>query len=232
MSEQAVPAAELAELLSAERLETYRRQAPEWGCSPIELYLHGARLASSHHHDLSIVEVVLRNALHDQLSQVYGPRWWAEGQLLDDRGQEAIAKAHKDVGEHPVGRIIAALPMGFWIHLLGHGDYAGRRPFRERRSYDALLWRPALRHAFPHSSGVRDEVHRLARRVYALRNRIAHCEPIIGGVRVPGTKTRRSPDEIHEDLVTLVWWISPPVGKWLAAQSYTPALLGGPHQSQ
>lgn len=235
MEEQDLPAEELKRLLSAERLETYERYAPAWGCSPLELYTLGARLASSFHHDLAIVEVVLRNALHNELSRVYGACWWAEERLLDDRGQAAIIKAYRDARcteESPSGRLIAALPMGFWVQLLEAGAYAGSRPYRQRRSYEALLWRPALRHAFPFSPGVRSEVHGLAHRIYALRNRVAHCEPIIAGVRVPGTKVRRSPAEIHEDLVTLVRWISPPVGEWLATQSHTPGLLAEPpHES-
>ncbi|MGJ7907944.1 CAAX protease [Actinopolyspora sp. H202] len=228
MDERNLPAEELARLLSAERLETYERHAPSWERSPLELYTLGARLASSFHHDLAIVEVVLRNALHNELSREYGTHWWAEDRLLDDRGQTAIVKAYRDARcteDSPPGKLIAALSMGFWVQLLEAGAYAGSRPYRQRRSYDALLWRPALRYAFPYSSGVRSQVHSLVHRVYSLRNRVAHCEPVIAGVRVPGTRTRRSPAEIHEDIVTLVRWISPPIGDWLAARSHTPALL-------
>lgn len=230
MSDQRLPRDELTSLLSSERLETYKQHAAAWGCSPLTLYLVSARLASSFHHDLAIVEVVLRNAIHRELSRAYGPQWWADEQLLDDRGQTAVTKAYRDARcneTSPPGRLIAALSMGFWVHLLEAGAYAGSGPYRRRRSYDALLWRPALRYAFPCSPGVRAEVHGLAHRVYVLRNRVAHCEPIIGGVRVPGTATRRSPAEIHEDLVLLVRWIAPSVADWLAAQSRTPNLLVG-----
>lgn len=219
---------ELESLLSAERLGTYYRHAPAWGRSPLALYLLGGELAASFHHDLGVAEVVLRNAMNDRLSERYGPRWWADEQLLDERGQAAVAKAWRDGGcrqDSPAGRLVAQLTMGFWVHLLEPGSYVGKKPFRQRRYYDATLWRPALRFAFPNSTLIRSDVHAVARRVYALRNRIAHCEPVIAGVRIPGTGIRRSPAEIHDDIVTLVRWISEPVGQWLADRSHTPALL-------
>ncbi|SDW25089.1 hypothetical protein SAMN05216215_100267 [Saccharopolyspora shandongensis] len=224
----APPPDELEPLLSAERLGTYHRHAPAWGVPPISLYLLGGELAASFHRDLGVAEVVLRNALNDQLTERYGPRWWADEQLLDDRGQAAIAKAWTDARcseDGPSGRLVAQLAMGFWVHLLESGGYVGKKPFRRRRYYDATLWRPALRFAFPNSTGIRSEVHAVAHRVYALRNRISHCEPIVGGVRIPGTTIRRSPAEIHDDIVTLVRWVSAPVGDWLAVRSHTPVLL-------
>lgn len=235
---QALPPTELPPLLSAERMGTYHRLAPEWGVDPIELYLIGVELASSYMADLHFVEVTMRNAMNDQLTAQYGPRWWANADLLDDRSQAAIAKAHADAhfgdGDRP-GRLLAQLPLGFWVHLLEVGGHTGKPPFRQRREYEALLWRPALRHAFPHSSRRRDDVHATAARVYALRNRVAHHEPVVNGVRLPGVPRSapgayRSPREIHDDLVSLVRMISIPVGDWVAHHSRTPALLNGvPH---
>ncbi|MDI2031524.1 CAAX protease [Saccharopolyspora sp. TS4A08] len=227
MIEDAVPD-ELESLLSAERLGTYYEAALQCGCSPLHLCLLGGELATSFYRDLGVVEVVLRNAMNDRLAEMYGPQWWADDQLLDERGQVAIAKAWKDGacgGDSSPGRLIAQLTMGFWVHLLEPGGFVGQKPFRQRRYYDATLWRPALRFAFPGSPQIRSDVHALAQRVYALRNRIAHCEPVISGFRVPGTKVRRSPAEIHEDLITLVRWISEPVGHWLADRSRTPGIL-------
>lgn len=227
MSDDTAPS-DLATLLSAERLGPYQQRAHERGHATLDLYLAGAELASSFHRDLGIVEVVLRNAMNDQLARRYGPRWWADPNLLDHRGQQAIIKAWKDSRSDdttPPGRIIAQLPMGFWIQLLDLGGYSGERPYRQRRYYDATMWRAALRFAFPYSPQIREQVHGLARNVYALRNRVAHCEPVINGVRVPGTKIHRSPAAIHHEIITLVAWISDPVGRWLASRSHTPALL-------
>lgn len=74
----------------------------------------------------------------------------------------------------------------------------------------------------------------MAHLLYALRNRIAHHEPIIYGVRRPGV-SRSAPDayrpvrDLHDDAVRLLRWISPTVGDWLANHSRTPALLDHAH---
>lgn len=223
----------LAPLLSTERLRTYERHAPEWGCEPVKLYLVGVELAASMQADLALVEICLRNTMHDQLTATYGQRWFTDETLLDERSQAAVTKAWADAGSRhtdPPGKTLARLPMGFWLHLLETGGYVGRPPYRSPRSYEELLWRPALHRAFPYSSGRRVEVHRLAHLIYALRNRIAHHEPIIYGVRRPGVsrgapEAYRAPRGLHDDVVRLVRMISPAVGDWLAAYSRTPAIL-------
>ncbi|WP_168585594.1 hypothetical protein [Saccharopolyspora sp. ASAGF58] len=45
-------------MLSSERLATYERHAPAWGCNAVELYLLGLELASSMQADLHLVEVL------------------------------------------------------------------------------------------------------------------------------------------------------------------------------
>lgn len=212
---------------------TYERHAPAWGCGPVELYLLGLELAGSMHTDLHLVEVLMRNRMHEQLTRVYGPRWWSREQLLDDRSQQAVAKAYRDADctpASPPGAVIARLPFGFWVHLLEAGGYSGTPPYRQRRNYDELLWKPALHAAFPHAPGRRSEVHQLAHLLYAARNRIAHHEPLVTGVRRPGVArsaedARRTVRGLHDDIATMVQWMSAPVGAWLAAHSRTVTLL-------
>lgn len=230
---QASPVAELAPLLSSERLATYERHASAWGCGAVELYLLGLELASSMQADLHLVEVLMRNSMNDQLTAVYGCRWWANSALLDDRSQTAVAKAWGDARcrqDSPPGQLIARLSFGFWVHLLEAGAYAGEPPYRQRRNYDELLWKPALHRAFPNSSGRRADVHKVVHLLYGARNRIAHHEPIIHGVRQPGVprtaeNSRRSVHELHEDIVTVVRWLSAPLGDWIATNSRTQRLL-------
>ncbi|MHA6802054.1 hypothetical protein [Salinifilum ghardaiensis] len=120
--------------------------------------------------------------------------------------------------------------MGFWIHLLEAGGHVGRPPHRSRRNYDELLWKPALHRAFPGARGTRTGVRAALHRLHALRNRIAHHEPIIHGLRQPGAARSApdaysGPDELHGDLVTMLRWISPDVGEWLATCSRTSSIL-------
>lgn len=61
---------------------------------------------------------------------------------------------------------IAELNFGFWRYLLA-------------RRYEATLWTPALRHAFPNlAPRSRTTVYRSVSELHLLRNRIAHHEPI------------------------------------------------------
>lgn len=71
--------------------------------------------------------------------------------------------------------------------------------------------------------------------LYGARNRIAHHEPIIHGVRRPGVPrtaagAHRSVRQLHEDIVTVVRWLSAPLGDWIATNSRTPRLLDHPRQ--
>jgi hypothetical protein len=224
---------ELAPLLSSERLATYERHAQGWGCNAVELYLLGLELASSMQADLHLVEVLMRNSMNNQLAAVYGSRWWAEPTLLDGRSQTAVAKAWEDArcrDDSPPGQLIARLSFGFWVHLLEAGAYSGQPPYRQRRNYDELLWKPALHRAFPNSPGRRTDVHQVVHLLYGARNRIAHHEPIIHGVRRPGVprtaaNAHRSVRQLHEDIVTVVRWLSAQLGDWIAANSRTPRLL-------
>lgn len=223
----------LAPLLSAARLHTYEQHAPQWGCGPVQLYLGGVELAASMYADLALLEVCLRNSMDTQLSTVYGPFWFTHDDLLDERSQSAVIKAWSEAdcrASDPPGKTLARLPWGFWLHLLESGGYVGRAPYRRRRNYDELLWKPALHHAFPGSPGKRADVQAVLHRLYALRNRIAHHEPIVAGVRRPGvprsaSSAYRSPRALHDDLVRAARWISPDVGDWIATWSRTPGIL-------
>lgn len=230
---QADPAEALTSLLSAERLRTYEYQAPQWGCGPMQLYLLGVELAASLHADLALLEICLRNSMDRELTMSYGKFWFTTHPLLDERSQAAVVKAWADAESRPSdppGKTLARLPMGFWVHLLEAGGYIGRPPYRERRNYDELLWKPALHRAFPGTSQRRSDVQNRLHLLYALRNRIAHHEPIVQGVRRPGVP-RSAQDayvglrELHGDLITTMHWISPEVGAWLTKHSRTPSLL-------
>ena len=64
------------------------------------------------------------------------------------------------------GKVIAELMFGFWRFVLD-------------ARHSPTLWAPALRHAFPHlRPKVRTDVYDRVERLNALRNRVAHHEPI------------------------------------------------------
>ena len=88
-------------------------------------------------------------------------------------------------------KVAATLMFGFWVKTLGRGTfYQVEDGPRQRRTYDTLLWKSALRKVFPNVGEVdRARVEAAARNVQALRNRIAHHEHIVWGIP-PGSSLK------------------------------------------
>ncbi|HEX6682489.1 MAG TPA: hypothetical protein VF062_06815 [Candidatus Limnocylindrales bacterium] len=161
--------------LSAERFARY--EAIAGGLAPaVELYEWNMRAAAEFHRLLHGVEVILRNALHEQMSGWHHglglPGMWFDDPLglLEAKAHDDIAVARRRIVQQgrvvAPGRLVSELTFGFWRYLL-----AGR--------YETQLWTPALRHAFPHlATRRRADVARPVERLHHLRNRIAHHEPI------------------------------------------------------
>jgi hypothetical protein len=207
---------------------TFHRIARQQGGTALELYVRDVELAAAFMADLALLEVVLRNAMNDQLSGHFGRDWFRQDGLFDERSRSAIKRAWKDGGcddASPPGKLIAQLMLGFWVGLLDAGGQADRPPHDSKRSYDMLLWRPCLRLAFPNGSGKRSTQHALAKRVQALRNRVAHHEPVTGGIPIPGTQQRRTLPDAHQDILDLMRTIDASLATWMGAHSRVPGLL-------
>jgi len=161
--------------LSASRLATYVRASGSLDAG-VQLYQWNAAVAGALWEVLGHVEVVLRNALHDALTQRH-QRLSRVGEWYDDPAGELEQHARDDVAKAvrrlrragaPVlpGKVIAELSFGFWRFLLA-------------RRYTASLW-PALRPAFAYlPSADRRGLEEPVARLHLLRNRVAHHEPLI-----------------------------------------------------
>jgi hypothetical protein len=161
---------------------------------------------------IGLAEVVLRNALDEQLRSTWGD--WIESAdlLVSERAREAVHKAREraargsEVSSHESVR--AQLNLGFWVYLLSG-------------SYEQRLWVPSLRHAFPELRPARrSTAFRMAHRMLVLRNRIAHHEPI----------TRIDIRERLEGTLTLLSWIDPELAVWtrLVTSDPIPSPWGAP----
>ena len=162
-----------------------------------------------------ILEVVLGNALHEQLASWHGaqqlPGGWYDDPAgaLDRHRRDDIAAARVRIrregkAEAP-GKVVAELMFGFWRFLLD-------------KRYQPTLWAQTLRHAFPYLLPQRrvevyDPVYALVR----FRNRVAHHEPVH---HLP-LRAR------HEDMLRVAGYIDPAVEAWLSRITRVPALLGG-----
>ncbi|MBV7249213.1 Abi family protein [Streptomyces sp. MW-W600-10] len=213
----------------------------------MELYLWNVRLSAAFGEVIALAEVILRNAMAEQLAAAYGPTWYARAELFDDRTMNGFKTTwrnitlpadpatrktvQKTLQAVPAGKIVAESTFGCWVNLLDKGGTRGDGPYRKNVDYDSTLWRKALHKAFPNSGGKRTTVFTTVSHVRSLRNRTAHHEPLIGGVPLPGQadgrgRTRRlALHEAHAEVLRLVEYIDKDVATWLGQTSRVPELL-------
>ncbi|MFZ3573837.1 Abi family protein [Streptomyces sp. BH097] len=213
----------------------------------MELYLWNVRLSAAFSEVIALAEVILRNAMAEQLAAAYGATWYARAELFDDRTMNGFRTtwrnismptdpktrkpAKKTLRDVPAGKIVAESTFGCWVNLLDRGGARGDGPYLKNVDYDSTLWRKALHKAFPNSGGKRTTVFTTASHVRCLRNRTAHHEPLIGGIPLPGQndargRTRRlALADAHDEVLRLVEYIDKDVASWLGQMSRVPELL-------
>jgi hypothetical protein len=195
--------------LSPERLAPYVRAA---GTVPAALRLHrwNTAVSAALFEDLANVEVVLRNALDERLQAWHVARhgsgdWWDDpDRVLEPQRHEDVAIAKARLTKPAThGRILAELNFGFWRFLLS-------------RRYEATLWTPILRHAFPRLTPPRrGEIGDRLQRLNRLRNRIAHHEPVHALVL----------QSLHEDCLFVAAAICDVTEDWVRRTSRVQATL-------
>ncbi|MDO8189150.1 hypothetical protein Q5424_10325 [Conexibacter sp. JD483] len=212
------------------RLRPYRQVAGADAQRLEGFYLWCQSLASSLFNDIAALEVAMRSAMARELCSAFGTSWYESYELFDDDAMRSLASAWRQNGLERLrargdvepavieGKLVAGLMFGFWVQILGRGSHAGRHPFRQRRIYDTLLWRPALSKAFPFASS-RSDTQRAAQVVRAARNRIAHHEHIAWGIPLAGQGLRLSVTEVHKTMLSLAGSISPETRLWIERRS-------------
>lgn len=209
---------ELERSLSSERLGTYLDAVQGNREKAIRLHVWNTAASAAFYGPLQGLEVALRNAMNHRLGERYGKAWYDNSAASLDRGTlERVATAKtkltRDGHEDDPPRVVAALSFGFWVSLVGPG---GRTTGGRRANYEMTLWRPALRGAFVHHHTLtRKQVHRPLNALRALRNRIAHHEPIFA----------RDLTTDHERILEVAGWISPATRAWIEHHNRIPAIL-------
>ena len=158
--------------LSFERLTAYRRETGGNLERALGLYLWNTAISAALYGPLQGLEVAMRNAVHRELSTVYGASWYDHPALpLSPVAKTLLRDAKATIAQRkkPVipPRVVAELSFGFWVSLLGPGPSG---------LYEMRLWRPILYKAFPNAKLSRKAVHQPLDRLCTLRNRIAHHE--------------------------------------------------------
>ena len=204
---------------SRERLSTYLTVTQGNREKALQLYTWNTTVSAAFYGPLQGLEVALRNAIHQQLTRLYGAAWYdnpAAG--LDLGGLDRIDTEKKNIARaggtvNPSG-LVAGLSFGFWVSLLGPGGHL--EPARRRANYEMTLWRPGLRRAFPHRTPLtRIQAYQPLNSLRKLRNRIAHHEPIFA----------RALLEDHQRILEVTGWISPGARTWIERHSRVPLLL-------
>lgn len=186
--------------ISAERMGTYLIAAGFSEELAMALYAWNMKLSASFMPLFCSAEVCLRNRVEPRLADVFGPIWWEDSDLheqLGGSGWRVVQDARRAIQRLGVpvtrGRMTAELSFGFWENML-------------LPKYQTFLWSP-IHPLFPDLSATVDQAALFGRctAVRALRNRIAHHEPII----------QRNITQDFADCLGLIGWLSNDMAAWI-----------------
>ncbi|MFD9240652.1 hypothetical protein ACFV0D_01690 [Streptomyces sp. NPDC059556] len=223
----------LIDRLSPARMTPYL-QAAGSPREAIKLYRWNLEASAVLYEALHVFEVVLRNAIHEQMTQWHQAQGQAGTWLTnppsqltsrskDDlraargRAADALAYKHSKSGTATPSPtdddIVAQLSLGFWRYMLA-----------TRYTHD--LWHDAIRYAFPAlKQGRLSEIETPVIRLHGLRNRIAHLEPIF---------TRQLMWDLR-DMKAAIGYICPRTQAWFAStrtQSFKDVVRTSPLSKQ
>ena len=209
---------DLEEALSFERFSRYLEWADGDRERAIQLYTLNTKLSESFYLPLQMLEVALRNRIHDVMAESHGQNWFLQDDVLavehqNQQIREARAELDREKKAVTPGRMVAALPFSFWTSMFSPG-------------YDTL-WQQNLNRIgrTPDGKGLRrKDFSGPLKALRTLRNRIAHHEPIL----------RWNLPKHHDNAVKLTEWLSPAAAEWCRQHSRfhtvypdDPLVLGG-----
>jgi Abi-like protein len=188
----------LEDTLSTDRFSTYLGWAGGDRNRAIDLYTLNAGLCECLYTPLHMLEVALRNRIHQIMAAACGHAWYdLEAHQANPVQVGMLTKARQDLQEarkpETPSRMVAALTFGFWTAMLG-------------KEYEEL-WQITLK-----DIARREDGKGLARKAFSkpltliriLRNRIAHHEPILSW-NLP---------KHYEAILQLTAWLSPVAAQW------------------
>lgn len=236
----------LLDRLSGDRVAPYSKIAGGHGRNTLAYYHWNTQLAAAYLELLSVAEVVLRNALDEQLREWCRHRtgevvWLTYEDCLPfpldklfnsvREGAMARAKDAKTVRDSTPGhdRKGCILTEGDLLAQITFGQWHGLFPFTQGEATDPTtdgyrkqVWNEALCDVFPQGVAP-DDVRWLLFRLTYFRNRVAHHECIISSPLPPN---RRHPLRARlRDILTLLIWLDPGVHEWASGSNRVSRLL-------
>jgi hypothetical protein len=188
---------EIENCLSSDRFSTYILLANGNKEEAVKFYLKNMRLSEILFSTIHIVEVVLRNMIHNCFKAKWGESWYQiEKSIVQGKEQIVLKETINQFNTKDVlksGDIIAALRFGFWTALFG-------------RKYEET-WRHYLRHIFKTNDKplMRKQILALLQDLRKLRNRIAHHECLL----------KMDLIQHYEDSLQLIQLLSPVMALWI-----------------
>lgn len=189
---------ELAPSVSSARLLRYQSAIGDDFETAVN-YFWNMALAESLFFSLNLVEIALRNALHNTLTQHFGvPTWYDRQGILESNQHKDVDSVKRRIVRHgdpaTPDRVVSELTFGFWVTLLS-------------RNYDARLWQgqraAPLKRLFlgiPRNMRQRQTIHQQYNEIRELRNRVFHCEPIFDDLYLP---------QRHGEIKRGLYWLNP-----------------------
>lgn len=193
---------DVAQHLSSERMEPYLIASEGNLLRALELYKWNIALSGALFEAIAIVEVVVRNEIDKNLTtwaRFLGAEW-LDIAPLDEKGRSDVVKARLRTFKNPShGKVLAELNFGFWRFLVA-------------KRYLHSIWIPAMVNSFANLGGFpnsrREMVEQSIERLWFLRNRIGHHEPIYS----------RDIDRDLAAMSSLLDWICVDISAWATAQ--------------
>ena len=195
-------------ILSIDRYSTYLAACSGDRAQAVRLYAWNVAMSAALWGGFNVMEVALRNAMHEQLAKLARREDWWNGQVPlfpyeRQRVTDVVQEMTREKGAAlKPGHVVADLTLGFWVKLLANG-------------YHQRLWVPALQYAFPNIKGLRRDLHRDLERLRKLRNRVAHHEPVFA----------RNLADDHAKVLAVLDTISPAARAWADHDSRAPQVL-------
>jgi hypothetical protein len=198
MTHKSIDSSKVGDKFSSERMSTYLAASNGNLEAALILYRWNIELSAALFELIAIVEVVVRNEFDYALSNWVraSGRDWMDVLPLDEKGWQDIEKSRNRSERIPShGKMIAELNFGFWRFLA-------------TKKYLHSVWIPAMSSAFPNFEGSievkREQIEFHLVRIWQLRNRIGHHEPIF----------KRDVSVDLAAIFQLLDWISADCGMW------------------
>lgn len=195
--------------ISSARFQSFLDEAAGDHVRAVAIYEWHRRLSDACFATISCFEVLLRNAVDQQLG-IDQPQiplrntWLMDFNTLQPNGvkQVIVAVERLEKGKEITrSRVVAGVSFGFWAGLFSKG-------------YEEL-WRHRLRLAFPHGSITRKDLTQPMRLIQAFRNRVAHHDCLL----------KQPVRERYDEIIRIAGWIDPAAAAWIESQSEVPVLL-------